>query len=148
MTPELLMEALGARRDDLSPLQRALLDHMAGSSAEADAGEAIGADLPPPEGDASPDIDRIDARADLIARFAAAIGACACCFGTDGGCPACAGRGAPGARAPDPDGFAFFIAPVLARRGRRTAMPGGLRRPDHPRRVRWDGAILLEGDET
>lgn len=57
----------------------------------------------------------LTAARDLLSQLGAALGACARCFGHDPACAVCHGRGVPGARAPDPAGFAAFIRPVLRR---------------------------------
>lgn len=46
---------------------------------------------------------------------ASAVGACGC-WGTDLDCPACAGRGRPGALPVDPAAFTEIIAPLVALR--------------------------------
>ena len=51
----------------------------------------------------------------LLATVAEALGACTGCLGEDEGCELCGGGGAPGSEAPDPDGFAKFVAPAVQR---------------------------------
>lgn len=48
--------------------------------------------------------------------LAAALGACARCWGVDPGCEVCAGRGVPGSRLPQAPLFAHFVAPAVRRR--------------------------------
>lgn len=52
---------------------------------------------------------------EFIDALAAALGACARCWGNDPTCPACAGTGAPGSIVPDRALFARFIAPAVHR---------------------------------
>jgi hypothetical protein len=54
--------------------------------------------------------------------LAAALGACADCWGTNPGCPRCAGLGRPGWTTPDPASFATWVAPAV------TAMAAAVRR--------------------
>jgi hypothetical protein len=44
---------------------------------------------------------------------AAALGACALCWGHDPGCRACRGHGLPGRRLPDDDLFAEYVLPAV-----------------------------------
>jgi hypothetical protein len=48
--------------------------------------------------------------------LAAALGACALCWGADPACDVCAGRGGSGRRPPQPAMFDYFVAPALRRR--------------------------------
>lgn len=68
---------------------------------------------------------QIEAQQSLLHDLADAIGACGECFGVDEDCEHCGGQGAPGAFAPDPEAFAFFVRPALEkmslRRARRAA---------------------------
>ena len=47
--------------------------------------------------------------------LAAALGACHLCFGEDGWCRLCGGRGRPGSRRPDADAFNRYVRPTLLR---------------------------------
>lgn len=47
--------------------------------------------------------------------LAAALGACHLCFGTDPLCSACAGRGRPGSRPPEPAAYREYVLPALRR---------------------------------
>ncbi len=55
---------------------------------------------------------------DLLDDLAAALGACAACWGADEGCRACRGHGVPGWRIPDEAMFDAIVAPALRRRSR------------------------------
>lgn len=46
---------------------------------------------------------------------AAALGACRVCWGGDGACGECGGRGAPGSRRPDPVLFERLVVPAVRR---------------------------------
>jgi hypothetical protein len=61
---------------------------------------------------------------ELLDDLAAALGACAACWGDADACPACRGRGAPGWRAPDDDLFDELVAPAVKRRARTNPPPG------------------------
>lgn len=114
MTPDAMQALLQDRAADLPPLKRMLLDQlMAGGTMAEEAA---------PASEAEALEDRVEALTEMVDRFAAAVGACPGCFGTDAGCPTCGGRGAPGSRRPEADAFAFFVAPVLRRLDR---SPGG-----------------------
>lgn len=54
----------------------------------------------------------------LLDELAAALGACAACWGGEDDCPACRGRGEPGWRMPDEELFDVLVAPAVARRAR------------------------------
>ena len=82
-------------------------------------------EAPPPEGSGRADRIRqriLDMREELDylrernEALAAALGACAACWGQALGCRQCRGRGAAGWRSPDPDLFAQLVAPALTRR--------------------------------
>jgi hypothetical protein len=49
---------------------------------------------------------------------AAALGACPRCWGEDGDCPVCRGRGRTGGRAPDPVLYHELVEPAVRRRAR------------------------------
>jgi hypothetical protein len=49
--------------------------------------------------------------------LAAALGACAVCWGRVKHCSECRGRGRPGWRTPEPDLFEEFVAPAITKRG-------------------------------
>jgi len=51
-------------------------------------------------------------RNDLLAD---ALGACPVCWGEDGRCPRCRGRGRPGGRRPDPEAFQALVVPAVRR---------------------------------
>lgn len=55
---------------------------------------------------------------DLLDDLAAALGACAACWGADESCRACRGRGSPGWRIPDHALFDEIVAPAVKRRSR------------------------------
>lgn len=55
----------------------------------------------------------VDGLRGKLADLAAALGACPACFGDDGSCPWCRGRGRPGFMPPDPDGFTRLVLPAL-----------------------------------
>lgn len=57
------------------------------------------------------------------AALADALGACGRCFGEDGLCPSCRGRGRPGGRRPDPLLFEELVKPALRRLESRPAVP-------------------------
>lgn len=66
----------------------------------------------------------LDAAYGLLDDLAAALGACPACFGADGACRWCRGRGAPGFTAPEPDLFNRLVRPAVvlfARLNRRVA---------------------------
>lgn len=45
--------------------------------------------------------------------LASALGACPVCWGEDGDCEMCRGKGVPGAYAPDKDAFVTYVLPVV-----------------------------------
>ena len=49
--------------------------------------------------------------------LAAALGACRVCWGGDGTCTTCQGRGGSGSRLPDPELFKRLVAPAVRRLG-------------------------------
>lgn len=51
-----------------------------------------------------------------VRTLAAALGACARCWGEDPGCPRCAGRGRPGGRRPDALLYHEYVTPAVRRR--------------------------------
>ena len=58
------------------------------------------------------EIEGLQRRNDALA---AALGACHLCFGEDGWCRLCGGRGRPGSRRPDADAFNRYVRPTLLR---------------------------------
>lgn len=82
---------------------------------------------PPPSHVADPGATAHPAHAALVDRqvlLAAALGACVC-WGEDGGCPECGGRGSAGWVPPDPELFAEYVVPAV----RRTAGPSPVPEP-------------------
>ena len=61
-----------------------------------------------------------------VETLAAALGACPVCWGEDGRCGECRGRGRPGAFVPDKDAFDEFVLPTVRRMQKRRR---GQRRP-------------------
>jgi hypothetical protein len=61
--------------------------------------------------------------ADRNAGLAAALGACATCWGEDPACAACHGRGVPGSMRPHKKFFDYYVAPLLARLKSRSVQP-------------------------
>ena len=57
----------------------------------------------------------VEALRDRVRMLAAALGACARCFGDDELCPVCLGRGRPGGRQPDELLFAELVEPAWQR---------------------------------
>ena len=57
--------------------------------------------------------DALNALQERDAAIAAALGACAECWGAEAGCPQCNGLGRPGWAAPDPVAFATWVAPAM-----------------------------------
>ncbi|MGL5859344.1 MAG: hypothetical protein ACRC35_13245 [Angustibacter sp.] len=65
--------------------------------------------------------------------LAAALGACARCWGQDQGCPRCAGRGRSGARAPDPVLYHDLVSPAVRRRtAQERSLTPDVGRPSRP----------------
>jgi len=60
----------------------------------------------------------LDSAHGLLDDLAAALGACAACWGGEDACPACRGRGAPGWRTPDAELYDELVAPAVKRRTR------------------------------
>lgn len=57
--------------------------------------------------------DALNALQERDSAIAAALGACAECWGAEAGCPQCNGLGRPGWAAPDPVAFATWVAPAM-----------------------------------
>lgn len=64
------------------------------------------------------EVDALRRRNDALA---AGLGACYLCWGEDAGCPACRGRGRPGARRPEPAAYERLVAPAARRMARERA---------------------------
>lgn len=79
---------------------------------ESDSGEAASHQVDETVRQVYAELDALRARSRA---FAAAVGACAACFGEDPLCSECGGRGTPGRRAPDPDAFRQYVLPALRR---------------------------------
>lgn len=62
--------------------------------------------------------------------LAAALGACANCWGEHDDCPLCSGTGGPGRRRPDPVAFEVLVAPAMARTQRRRRAVPAARTPN------------------
>ncbi|MGL4176397.1 MAG: hypothetical protein ACRCSN_10005 [Dermatophilaceae bacterium] len=108
-----VIEALRAREANAAATDEPVPDDGPGPSAAPDPLPAEVADV----------LERLHAEVlDLRRRtreLAAALGACARCFGEDAGCRRCGGRGVPGARDPEPVLFHELVAPVVRRHQRR-----------------------------
>jgi hypothetical protein len=105
-------------------VQRLLLERLGGeaggvTAANGRAGQAASADDSPRLRGLYREAAMLDTElartAHLLATVAEALGACTRCLGEDEACEQCGGAGAPGSEAPDPDGFARFVAPAVHR---------------------------------
>jgi hypothetical protein len=138
--PEMLLE-VGQGDPRLEGIARflALSQQLAGQEERADALSADDGNLEPPRTQhrrGSAQLRRVLRRlvaevAELRERndaLAAALGACYLCWGTDAGCPDCAGHGSPGSAPVDVSQFAAWIQPALHRLRRQRAPTGGVDR--------------------
>jgi hypothetical protein len=132
-----LLHAMVAERAANNPSLAALMQMMSQRQAEAD----LPAESSTPRR-ASLDLDERTARIDRVrtrvsemrdelvrlrervARFAAAVGACAACWGEDDSCASCGGEGAAGWLDPDPMQFTELVAPAVTRLADTNGDPG------------------------
>lgn len=125
--PELVEQSMA---DDpiAAPLAAALRRRQAAEAAETDPTPA-----PPADPAVADVLERLYAELEELRlrtrTLADALGACARCWGEDPDCPVCRGRGHPGGRAPDPELFDYWVAPVARRRRQHEPEPAGAGAP-------------------
>ena len=116
--PDALYDQLCAQRPDLQPLLTVMRNAPAARRREVQPSATVEQRLERLKG----------AYADLYERMsalAAALGACARCWGEDVSCPRCGGAGEPGAWVPDRNEFRHYVLPALqaVRTARAAAAP-------------------------
>ena len=100
-----IMQMMAAQKESSAAREPVVLE---GSAADMAAEElvALGAQLEC----AQTEIKLLREKCDTLA---AALGACALCWGHDPGCRACRGHGSPGRSLPDDDLFAEYVLPAV-----------------------------------
>jgi hypothetical protein len=101
----------------LSDEHRALVDAMLAAQERAEAQAPRVVDVEPGSYDVVANDDRLELRdlRQVNDTLADALGACRICWGGDGSCDTCGGRGRSGSRAPDMELFEELVAPALRR---------------------------------
>ncbi|BFM10677.1 hypothetical protein R50072_08300 [Simiduia litorea] len=111
-----LVHGLGAQLN-LPPALLAVFDHWLGSTASGDVSDAEFNESEPEDEQA--DVDALEQELselrNINENLAAALGACAECWGADDACPECEGQGGAGSGRPDPDLYNALVAPAVVR---------------------------------
>lgn len=123
--PALLMNAL-------SPEQQAMFNMVLAMNGDRTASAASGEAVVLPDDETAAMRQELEDLREVNDTVAAALGACRFCWGGDGDCLECGGRGRAGSRAPHPRLFGELVAPAVRRVADRERnvrrMPG---RPAH-----------------